>query len=102
MTKVFDPFPGNGCIGLLHSSPAVKRYDGNPSQTSSNVPFPCNLSFNADTAKFNGRCNMAFRVCENVMANRLMATLHGLLLAEPAVLTRWAEGVRKVMLAAAK
>ena len=41
-------------------------------------------------------------VCEDVMANRLMATLHGLLLAEPAVLTRWAEGVRKVMLAAMK
>jgi len=41
-------------------------------------------------------------VCEDVMANRLMATLHGLLLAEPAVLSRWAGGVRKVMLAAAK
>ena len=41
-------------------------------------------------------------VCEDVMYNRLMATLHGLLLAEPAVLTRWAEGVRKVLLAAMK
>jgi len=41
-------------------------------------------------------------ICEDVMANRLMATLHGLLLAEPAVLTRWAEGLRKVMLAAMK
>ena len=41
-------------------------------------------------------------VCEDVMSNRLLATLHNLLLAEPAVLTRWAEGVRKVMLAAMK
>ena len=41
-------------------------------------------------------------VCEDVMANRLMATLHGFLLGEPAVLTRWAEGVRKVMFAAMK
>jgi len=36
------------------------------------------------------------------MYNRLMATLHNLLLAEPAVLTRWAEAVRKVLLAAMK
>ena len=41
-------------------------------------------------------------VCEDVMYNRLMAILHNILLAEPAVLTRWAEGVRKVMLAAIK
>ncbi|MBE6371397.1 MAG: DegT/DnrJ/EryC1/StrS family aminotransferase [Lentisphaerae bacterium] len=41
-------------------------------------------------------------VCEDVMYNRLMATLHNLLLAEPAVLTRWAEAVRKVLLAAMK
>ena len=102
MAKIVDPLHDKGCIGPLHSSPAVKRYDGNPILTSENVPFPCNLALNAGTAKFNGRCNMAFRVCEDVMANRLMAPLHGLLLAEPAVLTRWAEGVRKVMLAAAK
>ncbi len=38
-------------------------------------------------------------VCEDVMYHRLLATLHGILLAEPAVLTRWAESVRKVMLA---
>ena len=41
-------------------------------------------------------------VCEDVMNNRLMAVLHNILLAEPAVMTRWAEGLRKVMLAAAK
>ena len=41
-------------------------------------------------------------VCEDVMYHRLLATLHGILLAEPAVLTRWAEGVRKVMLACMK
>lgn len=41
-------------------------------------------------------------VCEDVMYNRLMATLHYILRAEPSVLARWAEGVRKVMLAAMK
>ena len=41
-------------------------------------------------------------VCEDVMYNRLLATLHYILRAEPAVLTRWAEGVRRVMLAAMK
>ena len=41
-------------------------------------------------------------VCEDVMYNRLMAILHNILLAEPAVLTRWAEALRKVMLAALK
>ena len=42
------------------------------------------------------------QVCEDVMYKRLLATLHSLLLAEPSVLTRWAEGFRKVMLAAMK
>ena len=36
------------------------------------------------------------------MYNRLMAIMHNVLLAEPAVLTRWAEALRKVMLAAVK
>ena len=41
-------------------------------------------------------------VCEDVMYHRLLAHLHWILLAEPAVLTRWAEGVRKVMLTCMK
>ena len=41
-------------------------------------------------------------VCEDVMYNRLMAILHNVLLAEPAVLTRWAEALRKVMLTVMK
>ena len=36
------------------------------------------------------------------MYNRLMAILHNVLLAEPAVLTRWAEALRKVMLVVMK
>ena len=39
-------------------------------------------------------------VCEEVMYKRLMACMHNLLLAEPDVLERWSEGLRKVMLAA--
>lgn len=61
MTKTFEPFYGKGIIGPLHSSPAVKRYAGNPILTAEQVPFPCDLAFNAGTARFNGRYYMAFR-----------------------------------------
>ena len=37
-------------------------------------------------------------VCDDVMGNRLMATLHNLLLADKEVLERWGEGLRRVML----
>ena len=41
-------------------------------------------------------------VCENVMYRRLMASLHAFLMADPQVIARWAEGFRKVLLAAMK
>lgn len=41
-------------------------------------------------------------VCEDVMYNRLMAISHRVLLAEQSVVERWAEALRKVMLACTK
>lgn len=61
MAKFFNPFYDKGCIGPLKSSPAVKRFSGNPLLTAADVAFPCDLVFNAGTTKFNGRYYMAFR-----------------------------------------
>ena len=61
MAKIVDPLHDKGCIGPLKSSPAVKRFAGNPLLTAADVTFPCNLVFNAGTAKFNDRYYMAFR-----------------------------------------
>ena len=61
MTAIFDPFSGKDRIGPLKSSPAVRRFAGNPLLTAADVSFPCDLVFNAGTAKYNGRYYMAFR-----------------------------------------
>ncbi|MBQ9500579.1 MAG: glycosidase [Lentisphaeria bacterium] len=61
MEKFVDPFEPRPPVGPLTSSPAVKRYGGNPLLTASGVPFPCNLAFNAGVAKYRGRYYMAFR-----------------------------------------
>ena len=61
MKKYLNPFEPKAPVGPLKSSPAVKRCRLNPLLTASAVPFPCNLAFNAGTAKFRGRYYMAFR-----------------------------------------
>ncbi len=61
MKKASNPFEPKAPVGPLKSSPSVKRFRGNPLLTASAVPFPCNLAFNAGTAKFRGRYYMAFR-----------------------------------------
>ena len=61
MRKFTNPFLPKGVIGPLTSSPVVRRYAGNPLLTAADVPFPCNLAFNAGVAKYRGRYYMAFR-----------------------------------------
>jgi len=60
MKKFTNPLLPNGVIVPLTSSPVVRRYAGNPQLTAEDVPFPCNLAFNA-VAKFRERYYMAFR-----------------------------------------
>ena len=38
-------------------------------------------------------------VCEDVMYRRMISVLHFLLMADAGIITRWAEGLRKVILA---
>ena len=61
MKKYLNPFEPEASVGPLKSSPIVKRCCLNPLLTASAVPFPCNLAFNAGTAKYHGRYYMAFR-----------------------------------------
>lgn len=46
---------------VLHSSPVVTRYPGNPILTAADVPYPADLVFNAGVALFQGRYVMVFR-----------------------------------------
>ena len=61
MIKLINPFLQKSPVGPLTSSPVVRRYSGNPLLTAKDVPFPCDLAFNAGVAKFRGRYYMAFR-----------------------------------------
>ena len=61
MGTFINPFRSKAPIGPLTSSPVVRRYAGNPLLTAADVPFPCNLAFNAGVTKFRGRYYMAFR-----------------------------------------
>ena len=61
MRNFINPFLAPGPVGPLTSSPVVRRYGGNPLLTAKDVPFPCDLAFNAGVAKFQGRYYMAFR-----------------------------------------
>ena len=61
MRQFYNPFSAKEPVGPLTSSPIVKRCSLNPLLTASAVPFPCNLAFNAGTAKFRRRYYMAFR-----------------------------------------
>ena len=63
------------------------------------VPLYKSVAWNVPEHKF---IKMDTPVSEDVMANRLMATLHNLLLADEDVLERWGEALRKVMLAVTK
>ena len=56
-----DPFIQKPPVGPLTNSPVVRRCSGNPLLTAGDVPFPCDLAFNAGVAKFRGRYYMAFR-----------------------------------------
>ncbi len=60
MSGIF-PFYNKGVVGPLKSSPAIKRFAGNPVLTAAQVPFPCDLAMNAGTAKYKGRYYMAYR-----------------------------------------
>ena len=48
-------------VGELHSSKYIRRYENNPILTAEQVPYPCDLAFNAGGARLNGRYFMAFR-----------------------------------------
>ena len=61
MKTPINPFDLKSPVGPLTSSPAVRRHSGNPLLTAEDVPFPCDLAFNAGVAKFRGRYYMAFR-----------------------------------------
>ena len=61
MRQFINPFLPKEPVGPLTTSPAVRRYSGNPLLTAKDVPFPCDLAFNAGAAKFRGRYYMAFR-----------------------------------------
>ena len=50
-----------GLIGELHSSPFIKRYEGNPVLSAHDVPYPAALVFNAGVCKYEGRYVMVFR-----------------------------------------
>ena len=61
MKKFINPLAPKDPVGPLKSSPVVRRCEANPLLTARDVPFPCNLAFNAGVAKFHGRYYMAFR-----------------------------------------
>ena len=61
MQKFINPFLPKAPVGPLTSSPVVQRCSENPLITAKNIPFPCDLAFNAGVAKFRGRYYMAFR-----------------------------------------
>lgn len=55
--KWFDePIPGE-----LHSSPVIRRFEGNPVLTSTDVPYRTDLVLNAGVTKFEGKYVMVFR-----------------------------------------
>ena len=60
MQQFFNPFSKKS-VGKLTSSPIVHRNSENPLLTAKDVPFPCDLAFNAGCIKFRNRYYMAFR-----------------------------------------
>ena len=48
-------------VGELHSSKYIRRYENNPILTAEQVPYPCDLAFNAGVPRLNGKYYMAFR-----------------------------------------
>ena len=60
MQQFINPFLKK-TVGKLTSSPIIHRNSENPLLTAKDVPFPCDLAFNAGCAKFRGRYYMAFR-----------------------------------------
>ena len=60
MQQFINPFLKK-TVGNLTSSPIVRRHSKNPLLTAKDVPFPCDLAFNAGCTKFRGRYYMAFR-----------------------------------------
>ena len=49
-------------VGELHSSPIMRRYEGNPILTAVGFPYPATLVFNAGVARFRDRYYIAPRV----------------------------------------
>lgn len=61
MTHLIDPGKLTAQSVVFKSSDKIVRYVKNPIFSAEQVPFPCNLAFNAGVEKFNGRYYMAFR-----------------------------------------
>ncbi len=66
-------------VGELVSSPAIKRYPGNPVLSAKDVPYEASLVFNAGVMKYQGKYVMVFRndYCD-MEALRLKGTNLGL------------------------
>ena len=61
MQQFINPFLPKSPVGPLASPPIVRRCNENPLLTAKDIPFPCDLAFNAGVAKYHGRYYMAFR-----------------------------------------
>lgn len=48
-------------VGILSSQPLIKRYEGNPILTASDIPYPSELAYNAGVVKYRGQYVMVFR-----------------------------------------
>ena len=57
------------------SNDVVKRYEGNPILTISDIPFPCNTVFNAAATKLNGEYILLLRV-EDLRGRSVLALAH--------------------------
>ena len=63
---IFNPFKNLPASQDFHSSPAIRRYKGNPILTAKDVPYPADYVFNAGVAFFQGEYLIAPRVdCHN-------------------------------------
>ncbi|MBP5640100.1 MAG: hypothetical protein J6X55_11515 [Victivallales bacterium] len=49
-------------VGELHTSPIIRRYEGNPILTAEDMPYKASLVFNAGVAKYRGKYYIAPRV----------------------------------------
>ncbi|MCE5259338.1 MAG: glycoside hydrolase family 130 protein [Chloroflexi bacterium] len=80
-----EPLP---LVGVLHSSPVIARYAGNPILSAKDVPYNAGLVFNAGVCKYQGRYVMVFRNDYGSLADhRLDGTNLGLAYSDDGI--RW-------------